>query len=238
MSKSLNCERLTLTPASFLTSCNSIEHSKLEFTLMMKVRKDAHLQPQVPRVEAPPPPPPVPAQVPTKSSMSGVRAFFGGSPKKSKAAATKTPSPPPPPMPLPQPPRVVEDTLIRHLRPDGTLGKTLVSFKDVAAQCDTRLFETAFPLMGYIPNDEATVATSRTGRSSRVVGQLALQLFRLPPLPGIAPEKLPQSLDECMRGLRHTSWHKVTYLEGTLTQNGGDCSVSNWTGILHTHRSN
>lgn len=53
-----------------------------------------------------------------------------------------------------------------------------------------------------------------------------LQVFRLPPLPGLPPEELPQSLEECHRGLRHVNWHKMTYFEGTLTQNGGDCSVS------------
>ncbi|KAF8331399.1 uncharacterized protein EI90DRAFT_3145625 [Cantharellus anzutake] len=199
-----------------------IEHSKLEFTLTMKVRRDAHLQVKVPQVETPPPPPLPPAQVPSKSSMSGMRAFFGGSPKKNKTAPPKTPSPPPQPKPLP--PRVVEEGLIRHIRPDGTLGRAFVAFKDVASECDTRLFETAFPLVGYTPDDKATVATSRTGSSSRVIGEVVLQLFRLPPLPGISPEKLPQSLDECMRGLRHTSWHKITYLESVLTQNGGDCS--------------
>jgi hypothetical protein len=51
-------------------------------------------------------------------------------------------------------------------------------------------------------------------------------MFRLPPLPGVPPDDLPQSLEECHRGLRHINWHKVTYFQGTLTQNGGDCSVS------------
>lgn len=52
-----------------------------------------------------------------------------------------------------------------------------------------------------------------------------IQMLRLPPLPGVPSEQLPQSLEECVRGLRHVGWHKVTYFEGTLTQNGGDCTV-------------
>lgn len=57
------------------------------------------------------------------------------------------------------------------------------------------------------------------------VGEIVVQLFRLPPLPGVPAQQLPQSLEEAHRGLRHVSWHKVTYFEGTLTQNGGDCAV-------------
>ncbi len=60
----------------------------------------------------------------------------------------------------------------------------------------------------------------------RQVGEIVLQMFRLPPLPGIPQNELPQSLDECYRGLRNVAWHKATYHEGVLTQQGGDCSVS------------
>jgi len=58
------------------------------------------------------------------------------------------------------------------------------------------------------------------------LGEIVLQMFRLPSLPGVMSNQLPLSLDECLRGLRHVAWHKVTYFEGTLTQNGGDCMVS------------
>jgi serine/arginine repetitive matrix protein 2 len=58
------------------------------------------------------------------------------------------------------------------------------------------------------------------------VAKVTLQVFRLPPLPGIKPEDLPQCIDECLRGMRHHAWHECEYHEGNLTQEGGDCTVS------------
>lgn len=148
-----------------------------------------------------------------------MRGFFSSSPKKSKEKLERSsreklivPAAAPVRQRLPE-------NLARYLRPDGTMGRALITFKDISSRCDSRIFETSYPLMGQ--------RTELTGKpSSLQVGEIILQVFRLPPLPGIAPEQLPQSLDECHRGLRHVNWHKVTYFEGILTQNGGDCSVS------------
>jgi hypothetical protein len=126
---------------------------------------------------------------------------------------------PPPLEPVRQQPQRVTNNLARYLKPDGTLARSFISFKEIANRCDTRLFETNYPLIGQ--------KVELGGKlSSLQVGEIVLQIFRLPPLPGIPPEQLPQSLDECLRGLRHINWHKVTYFEGTLTQLGGDCNVS------------
>lgn len=160
-----------------------------------------------------PPPPPPPA-----SSTRNVRSFFGvgSSPKKHHKITVVTATPHPQ---IPEP--VVKDNFARYMKPDGTLAQTLVSFKEIASRCDTRIFETSFPLIGQ--------RTTGLGKSATVtpwtVGEIVLKIFRLPPLPGIPNDQLPQSLDECHRGLQFTSWHKVTYHEGILTQNGGDCRV-------------
>ncbi|KAF9010563.1 hypothetical protein BDQ17DRAFT_1273135 [Cyathus striatus] len=193
-----------------------IEHSKLEFTLTLKVRRDPHIISQYkslsPAPPAPPPPQPVVVQPP---SRSGMRSFFSSSPKKlSKEKITPQPSAPPPP----PPPQRLPENLARYLKPDGTLARAFISFKDVATRCDTRLFETSYPLIGQRIEIGGKFSTLQ-------VGELVLQMFRLPPLPGIPPEELPQSLEECVRGLRHLNWHKVTYFQGTLTQIGGDCST-------------
>ncbi|KAH9956185.1 hypothetical protein BC827DRAFT_1233366 [Russula dissimulans] len=163
-----------------------IEHSKLEFTLTLKVRRDPHILAQF-KANNPTPLPPAPAP---PASKGGMRSFF---------------------LLLQRNPR-------EYLKPDGTLARAFISFKDIASRCDTRLFETSFPLIG-----QRVESVSKT--VSIEVGELVLQFFRLPPLPGIPPNLLPQSLDECHRGLRHIHWHKMTYFEGTLTQNGGDCST-------------
>ena len=149
-----------------------------------------------------------------------MRSFLFGSPKKGKTlqrAASPVPPPPPPHVPAPafRPP----ENLARYLKPDGTLARAFISFKDIAPHCDTRLMETTFPLIGQ----KTQVGTTAQAMQ---VGEIVLHIFRLPPLPGIPPEQLPQSLEECHRGLTHTRWHKSCYMQGTLTQLGGDCNVS------------
>ncbi|EMD31058.1 hypothetical protein CERSUDRAFT_60599 [Gelatoporia subvermispora B] len=185
-----------------------IEHSKLEFTLTIKVRRDPHIVAQFDANNPPKPPPPQPAPPPA-SKGGGMRHFFlGGSPKKATRVA---PRPAPPPV-LPKQP----ENLARYLKNDGTLARAFVSFKDIASRCDTKLFETSYPLIGQKSEWGAAAKTMQ-------VGEIVLQIFRLPPLPGVPPDQLPQSLEDCHRGLRHMNWHKVTYFEGTLTQSGGDC---------------
>ena len=78
-----------------------------------------------------------------------------------------------------------------------------------------------------IGDDDGEGAGAGGTMKSREIGEIVLQVFRLTPMPGIPQSELPQSLDDCHRGLRHVNWHKVTYYEGVLTQLGGDCSVSN-----------
>ncbi|KAJ7647621.1 hypothetical protein FB45DRAFT_975262 [Roridomyces roridus] len=179
-----------------------IEHNKLEFTLTLKVRRDPHIVSQFKAlVPAPVQPAPVPPPIVQQaSSKSGKRSFWSSSPKKSK---DKAPPPPPAPTPAPiqQAAHRLPENLARYLKPDGTL-------------CSS----TNYPLIGQ--------RVELGGKTSTLqVGELVLQMFRLPPLPGIPADQLPQSLDECHRGLRHINWHKVTYFQGTLTQNGGDCST-------------
>lgn len=161
---------------------------------------------------APAPPAPAPIPVVQAPSKGGMRSFFSSTPRKPPRDRTPFPSPPAPVHRLPE-------NLARYMKPDGTLARSFVAFKDIAPRCDARLFETSYPLIGQRLEVGGKFSTQQ-------VGELVLQIFRLPPLPGMTPDQLPQSLDECCRGLRHINWHKVTYFEGTLTQNGGDCSVS------------
>lgn len=193
---------------SLLIQLARIEHSKLEFTLTLKIRRDPHIISQFKALT----PLPIPQQ--TRPHRTGVLSFFS-SPKrlKEKAAALAT-----------QTAQPLTENFARYLKPDGTLARAFVTFKDIAARCDSRIFETTYPLIGQRVEAGNKYSTLQ-------VGELVLQIFRLPPLPGLPVDQLPQSLDECHRGLRHTNWHKVIYYEGTLTQNGGDCNVS-WAVML------
>lgn len=141
-----------------------------------------------------------------------MRAFFLGSssPKKPVKAI-------PEPVPTVTAP-LLQENLARYLKQDGTVGRAFISFKEIAKHCDTKLFETTYPLIGQKSSQGPAPKTMQ-------VGEIVLQIFRLPPLQGVPPDQLPQSLEECHRGLRNVNWHKLTYFEGTLTQNGGDCTV-------------
>ena len=187
-----------------------IEHSKLEFTLTFKIKRDPHIIAQFKANSSPAPVPP--RQVTPPPLPKAGRFNFFGSPKKPAKSSPRLPPSPSPPV------HRLDENLARYLKQDGTLARAFISFKDLASHCDTRLFETTYPLIGQRLEEGNTVKTQQ-------VGEMVIQMFRLPPLPGVPPQQLPQSLEECHRGLRHVSWHKVTYFEGTLTQNGGDCTV-------------
>lgn len=143
--------------------------------------------------------------------------FRSSSPKKQPVKPAPEPEPEQPPAKAPE--RRLTDNFARFLKHDGMFARAFISFRDVAAHCDTQTFECSYPLIGQR-------IESRTLTRTMTVGEITLQIFRLPPLPGIPPDRLPQSLEECNKGLRHVKWHKTTYYEGTLTQYGGDCSVS------------
>ncbi|EIW80738.1 hypothetical protein CONPUDRAFT_166161 [Coniophora puteana RWD-64-598 SS2] len=196
-----------------------IEHNKLEFTLTIKVRRDPHIIAQHKALAPPAPPPPVRQQIAPPSKPRGVfGGLFSSTPKKSAAAAAAMRAAQQQQVPVPPVPTRMPENLARYLKQDGTLARAFIAFKDIAPRCDTRLFEISYPLIGQRLEQGG-------GPSTLELGEISLQVFRLPPLPGLPPDQLPQSLEECVRGFRHTHWHKVTYFEGTLTQNGGDCTT-------------
>lgn len=182
--------------------------------MTLKITRDPHIIAQfkalTPSPTPPPPPPPVVVQ---QSTSRGMRSFWSSPKKPSKQKPVQTPPPPPPPV------HRLPENLARYLKPDGTLARAFIQFKDIATRCNTRLFETSYPLIGQRVELGGKFSTMQ-------VGEICLQMFRLPPLPGIPPDQMPQSLEECHRGLRHINWHKMTYFQGALTQSGGDCSVS------------
>jgi hypothetical protein len=148
------------------------------------------------------------------------RLGFFSSPKKSKPV-------PLPPRPATPPMAPLPETFGRYLQNDGTFGRVFISFKEIATRCNTCLLETSFPILSQ--------RSGPTGDTSVTIGEMILQVFRLPPLPGVPLDQLPQSLEESIRGLRHINWHKVTYHEGTLTQLGADCSVSQCPSVSSFH---
>lgn len=185
-----------------------IEHEKLEFTLTIKIRKDPHI---VQILNPPTRPQYVPPRVETPTKSRGMRSFFSSPAKRSSKPVVRERETTPQPI-------ETTDPFGKYLKKDLTIARTLVAFKDIVSHCDTKLFETSYPLIGqYVDGGECI---------SKEIGEIVLQIFRLPPIPGVPQNDLPQSLEECQRGLRHVQWHKVVYHEGVLTQLGGDCTVS------------
>ena len=154
-----------------------------------------------------------------QSSKGGMLSFFTPRKKKDKGQDSS-----------PSSPVTQSESIGKYIKQDGSLGRAFISFKDIVSHCDTKLFETAYPLIGQWsdgpsrPVSVSGVPVPKT--TTQPIGEIILQVFRLPALPDIPPAELPQSLEECHRGLRHVAWHKVTYHQGVLTQNGGDCRVS------------
>lgn len=142
-----------------------------------------------------------------------MRNFFSSPKKTSKAAKKIVES-----TPIPE----VSDAFGKYLKKDLTIARSFVAFKDIAKRCDTKLFETSYPLIGQCAEGEGAERQLVT----KTVGEIVVHIFRLPAIPGVPATELPQSLEECHRGLRHTHWHKVVYHEGILTQLGADCTVS------------
>ena len=102
-----------------------------------------------------------------------MRSFL--SPKKSSKDKTQPTAP--------QPAQHLPENLARYLKSDGTLARAFTSFKDVAGRCDTWLFEMSYLLIGQNAEVGNTFSTLQ-------VGEIVLQLFRLPPLPRISPSQL------------------------------------------------
>lgn len=167
----------------------------------------------------------------------GFRNLFGSPRKGSK---------PPKAMMAEIPRPVSQEINLGHFLPPGeaVVGKTHIAFKPIAKNCDSRLLEIRYPMFGALrkesslppvpvskgdrPASQPPSGTSGPTASAikKQVCKITLQIFRLPPLPGLDQDQLPQSIDECLRGMRHHAWHEHEYHEGILTQKGGDSNVS------------
>ncbi|KAF8756557.1 Pleckstrin homology domain [Rhizoctonia solani] len=196
-----------------------IEHGKLAFSLTIKVRKDPHIIDQIRHMAAPSPQQFMPAPPPPRPS--GLRGFFSSTPKKQpKQALLRRPTP------------VMEDHLVRYMKADGSIGAHISTSRILSSAVTLVYTRRAIRLSVNGLKIPSVVAPGVPGSmmstqpSQRPIGELVLHIFRLPPLPGVPQETLPQSLEECHRGLSAVAWHKKIYYQGLLTQNGGD--ITSW----------
>ncbi|WVO16780.1 hypothetical protein L204_104464 [Cryptococcus depauperatus] len=201
-----------------------VEHPNFEFSLSIDVRRDPHILKLVHERNTPVPTfRPIAPVLPAKSHHSHFRSLFG-SPRKPKGPLSRDREKERSSTPLP-PVAPKRDTIANYF-PDAnssTLAKTHIQFKTIAKNCDARVLEIRYPMFAMFKGD--LNAPSKEGEGQRkALAKITLQVFRLPPIPGLTGEELPQCIDECLRGLRHHMWHEHEYHDGVLTQDGGDCT--------------
>ena len=228
-----------------------VEHANFEFALGLEIRQDTHINKLIQANANPAPKPTVGSRASVmnetasiQSSTRGLKSLFSSPRKMSKAPKSLMAEPT-------KENGAQQDNIARYFgEGDSTVGRTHIAFKPIAKNCDARLLEIRYPMFGMYHAPAANVvsasmpSTSMTHRGARhsvqtlpqpappaapvrrQVCKITLQVFRLPPLPGLTDAQLPQSIDECLRGMRHHAWHEHEYHQGVMTQNGGDCVVS------------
>ncbi|KAL7418687.1 Bud site selection protein bud4 [Cryptotrichosporon argae] len=223
-----------------------VEHPNFEFSLSLDIRRDPHILRAVQERANGGGHAPAPALAASTASArplsvsggaGGLRALFS-SPRKNKLARADSRSATPTPAAAVAPARARPAESIATYLADarsGTVAKTHVAFKPVARQCDAKVLEIRYPMFAMFKGDAADVRYAKDGSAStppanehkprKQVAKITLQMFRLPALPGVDAKDVPESIDECLRGIRHHAWHEQEYHEGLLTQEGGDCAV-------------
>ncbi|WVQ93585.1 hypothetical protein IAU59_000660 [Kwoniella sp. CBS 9459] len=221
-----------------------VEHPNFEFSLSLDIRRDPHILKML-HEKNDPAPPAAPAKRPVTpaspaSKHSGFRALFA-SPRKPKGGRDARPTTPLAPVAPTSTASASRDTIVKYLStPTGsTIAKTHIAFKPIAKNCESRVLEIRYPMFamfkgepdrstGAGPGPSSSAASTTTagsnGQARKQLAKITLQIFRLPPIPGLKPDEMPQCIDECLRGMRHHAWHEHEYHEGILTQEGGDCT--------------
>lgn len=214
-----------------------MEHPNFEFSLSIDIRRDPHILKLI--HEKNNPPQPTVTASPAKHHGGHLRALFG-SPRKPKGPVPKGAVPKKdvrPAIPASTPTVAKKETIANYLldSTNGTIAKTHIQFKTIAKNCEARVLEIRYPMFAMFKGDASNVGSlgasgsgsSKEGESARkALAKITLQVFRLPPIPGLNADELPQCIDDCLRGLRHHAWHEHDYYDGVLTQDGGDLNVS------------
>jgi len=109
-----------------------------------------------------------------------------------------------------QPSAPTADPLIYQLNMEGLVGDTNLIYADIEKRSTRQRLPIALPI-----------------RSSRgaLIGEMKLDLFTLPAIPGVPGSELPQSLVDCVKGLEKLGQSNHKHIEGSLTQLGADCTV-------------
>jgi hypothetical protein len=139
----------------------------------------------------------------------------------SRAAATATPT--------------AWDLLHELVGEDGSFGRAYVCLKNHERACYGRQITVDMPVFNEWAMEDASISNSvksKNGgsvlrRPPYQVGNLTLQLLYVPRPNGTKEDDMPKSMNSALREIAAAEESSVRAWEGILSQQGGDCPVSN-----------
>ena len=139
----------------------------------------------------------------------------------SRAAATATPT--------------AWDLLHELVGEDGSFGRSYVCLKNHEHTCYGRQVTVDLPVFNEWAMEDANISSSVKSKNGGAVlrrppyevGSLTLQLLYVPRPKGSKEEDMPKSMNSALREMAATEESSGRAWEGFLSQQGGDCPVSN-----------
>lgn len=133
------------------------------------------------------------------------------------------------------------DLLHNLVAKDGSFARSYVCLQDHEANAYGTPFTVDVPCFNEWATEDASVNSVKSKRSINnggvqrkapyKVGKLELQLFYVPKPKGATDEDMPKSMNACIRELREAENVSPKKWEGYLSQQGGDCPVSDLTRV-------
>ena len=120
---------------------------------------------------------------------------------------------------------------------DGSFARSYICLQDHEASAYGRPYTVDVPCFNEWATEEASASSVKSKRSALNggvqrrapyrVGKLELQLLYVPKPNGAKDEDMPKSMNACIRELKEAETTLPKKWEGHLSQQGGDCPVSN-----------
>jgi hypothetical protein len=130
---------------------------------------------------------------------------------------------------------------------DGSFGRAYVCLREHESRCFGRPYMAEVACFNEWATEEAGFASSvksKRGNTAVVrrapykVGKLELQLLFVPRPKNATDDDMPKSMNSCIRELKAAEERMSRNWEGHLSQQGGDCPVSSFTGSYSLSKTN
>lgn len=131
------------------------------------------------------------------------------------------------------------DLLHKLVARDGSFARSYVCLKDHEARAYGRPYTVEIPCFNEWATEEVRPGSSMKSKRSvngeldvqrrppYRIGNLELQLLFVPKPKGAKDDEMPKSMNACIRELKDAENSATKQWEGHLSQQGGDCPVSN-----------